>query len=236
MIWGEFNGQYKDVFFIRSTDGGNSFSEKKNLSVNIGQSVDAELETNGNNVYVVWLDYTTANGNAEVLFKRSVDAGSSFGNVIHLSNNLEASGDPQIGVSGNKVYVVWDTTDPVSLSMILKKSSDDGQTFGNDKIITTNAKIPLDVDASSDNKVYLLWTQQDLRNRYDVNYIFERSISEGASFSCFTKLKSSGYAMDTQLISTDSHILIIWRDYVGEQVISDVLFRASPSFNFVQPQ
>ena len=65
-----------------------------------------------------------------MLFKRSVDAGSSFGNVIHLSNNLEASGDPQIGVSGNKVYVVWDTTDPVSLSIILKKSSDGPQHLG----------------------------------------------------------------------------------------------------------
>jgi hypothetical protein len=29
IVWAEFTGQYKDVFFIRSTDGGNSFSDKK---------------------------------------------------------------------------------------------------------------------------------------------------------------------------------------------------------------
>jgi len=225
IVWTEFTGQYKDVFFIRSTDGGNSFSSKKNLSANIGQSVEAELETAGNNVFVVWTDYTNVNGTPEVLFKRSVDGGSSFGKVINVSNSPGASGEPQVGASGNNVYVIWDDTDPNSLTVILKKSSDDGHTFGNNKVITSNGMLPL-VDVSSDNKVYLLWMQQALRNPNDVNYIFERSINEGTSFSCLTKLKSSGLAMDTQLISTDARTFIIWRDYV--KMTSDVLFTATP--------
>ena len=225
IVWTEFTGQNKDVFLIRSTDGGNSFSDKKNLSANIGQSVEAELETAGNNVYVIWTDYTNTNGSPEVLFKRSVDGRISFGKVINVSNNPGASGEPQVGAFGNNVYVIWDDTNPNSLTVILKKSSDGGHTFGNNKIITTNGMLPL-VDVSSDNKVYLLWTQQALRNPNDVNYIFERSINGGTSFSCLTKLKSNGLAMDTRLISIEARTFIIWRDYV--KMTSDVLFVATP--------
>jgi hypothetical protein len=40
-------------------------------------------------------------------FYRSTNNGASFDSTKNLSNNAGFSSDPQIAVSGKKVYVVW---------------------------------------------------------------------------------------------------------------------------------
>ena len=61
VVWIEkFSGK-DEVFFIKSTDGGNSFSVKKSLSLTANNAISREprLEIDGNNVYVVWEDSVT---------------------------------------------------------------------------------------------------------------------------------------------------------------------------------
>ena len=120
LVWTQhLSGNNNDVFFIKRTDGGSSFTDKKNLSVNDGASIRPKLEINGNSIYVVWED--TSQGNNEVLFKRSIDGGNSFGKWINLSNNPKASTSPDIGSFGNNVYAIWEDSEPFPYSIILKK-------------------------------------------------------------------------------------------------------------------
>ena len=51
-------------------------SGAQNLSNNPGNSTDAQITLYQNNVYVVWTDDTTGNG--DIYYKRSVDNGTSF--------------------------------------------------------------------------------------------------------------------------------------------------------------
>src|SRR5215207_9578868 len=86
-------------------------SNSQNLSNNPGYSTDAQIAINQNNVYVVWSDATTGNG--DIYFKRSVDNGTSFGSTENLSNNNTGSSSfPQISTVGSNVYVAWIDTTP----------------------------------------------------------------------------------------------------------------------------
>ena len=66
-----------DIFYARSTNGGVSFRASINLSNTSGPSNDHQLLTEGPNVYVVWVDYTT-NAGGEIYFKKISNNGDTF--------------------------------------------------------------------------------------------------------------------------------------------------------------
>src|SRR5215204_5013830 len=55
-VWHDNTPGNFDIFFARSTDGGLTFSEPENISENTGDSFSPEISSEGNNVYVVWVD------------------------------------------------------------------------------------------------------------------------------------------------------------------------------------
>src|ERR671914_418959 len=105
VLWSDDTTGNGDIYFKRSVDNGTSFGSTENLSNSTGNSTDAQIAVNQNNVYVIWTDNTTGNG--DIYFKRSADNGTSFGNTENLSNDIGNSYEPQIVISGNNVYVVW---------------------------------------------------------------------------------------------------------------------------------
>jgi len=60
-----------EVLFQASGNKGNTFGSPKNLSDNAGESIEPQIISSGNNVYVVWQDDTP--GNFEIFFKKGVD-------------------------------------------------------------------------------------------------------------------------------------------------------------------
>ncbi len=61
-----------NIFFSRSTDGGQTFSEPNNLSENSADSVkscEPQISSHGNKIYVVWQDETdSTSGNFDIFF------------------------------------------------------------------------------------------------------------------------------------------------------------------------
>jgi hypothetical protein len=98
-----------------------------NLSGNPGNSTFPSLATSGNNVYVIWTDNTTGNG--DVYLKRSVDNGTTFGNLESISSNLGKSVDPEIAVNQDKMYIVWTDETTGNGDVYFKASLDKGITF-----------------------------------------------------------------------------------------------------------
>ena len=118
-----------DIFMKNSFDNGTSFGSPVNLSNNSGFSEHPQIAAYDNNVYAIWADDTT--GNREVLFIRSEDNGTSFGNIKNLSNNTSDSFNQEIAVFGDHLYVVWLDQDEGDKTKILLRASDDGgATFG----------------------------------------------------------------------------------------------------------
>jgi hypothetical protein len=77
-----------EIMFRASTDGGNTFGSKINLSNStkvdsIGPSIGAE----GRNVYVSWWEINDKDLTREPVFRASNDDGATFGPILKLASN-----------------------------------------------------------------------------------------------------------------------------------------------------
>jgi hypothetical protein len=100
----------------RSTNEGASFEPVKNLSSNGGDFTHGGLRigVSSNDVYVVWVDNSLEN--ESVFLARSTDAGASFDPVKNISEEIEESFSPNIAVSGNDLFVVWQSSNDIFYS------------------------------------------------------------------------------------------------------------------------
>ncbi|MGC1708428.1 MAG: sialidase family protein [Nitrosotalea sp.] len=145
VAWDDFTPGYDAAFFARSTNGGDLFSSPVNLSIDPSVShgtipISEKIAASGSNVYVIWPN-TPPGGKPDVLYQRSTDSGATFdggttstpGAPVNLSNNSGTSASPEITVSGNNVFVVWqdDSAGSAGQTNIYTKASDNGgATFG----------------------------------------------------------------------------------------------------------
>jgi len=83
--WSNQTGAY-EVMFRASVDGGQTFSDKINLSnTTDAESVDAQIAASGDSVFVTWWEQTqTAN---EPVMMISHDNGMTFGPLLRLAAN-----------------------------------------------------------------------------------------------------------------------------------------------------
>ena len=74
IVWtGSTSTGPNDIFFIASGNEGSSFDSIKNLSNNIGDSIQPQIISSGGNVYAVWSDNTDSSGGYRTFFKKGVD-------------------------------------------------------------------------------------------------------------------------------------------------------------------
>ena len=106
---------HRDVFLLKSTDGGQSFGGPVNLSVGIPNSVSIHpnIDVSDDNVAITWeLRFpSSANHHWEVFFVGSIDAGNTFSEPISLSSSLgnrDATLN-DVAISGTNVYSTWTT-------------------------------------------------------------------------------------------------------------------------------
>jgi phosphoribosyl-AMP cyclohydrolase len=81
------------------------WTKSKRLTWNKGESLYPVIAVDGQDIYVVWEDYTP--GNAEIYFKNSNDRGATWTKSKRLTWNKGDSYDPAIAVDGQDIYVVW---------------------------------------------------------------------------------------------------------------------------------
>jgi hypothetical protein len=86
--WDNKTGNW-EVFFAKSTDGGETFDDSINLSNAKGRSEDASIAASGDNVYVTWWDNKT--GTREAFFRASTNNGETFGNTIMLNSTSDGA-------------------------------------------------------------------------------------------------------------------------------------------------
>lgn len=92
VVWGtNVTDNTTDVMFRMSSDGGQSYSDKINLSNTSGyNSNDFDIAATGNNVIVSWWEANSTN-NIPVIVS-SNDNGQTFGPILNLASNGTISG------------------------------------------------------------------------------------------------------------------------------------------------
>jgi hypothetical protein len=99
VVWRDSTPGNTEILYRRSMNSGVTFSSTINLSNNTGFSADPAIAVSGNNVYVTWRDNTP--GNYEILLRKSINTGVTFGSTINVSQNVGFSELPAIAVSPN---------------------------------------------------------------------------------------------------------------------------------------
>jgi len=95
IVWGSNKTGHPEVMFRASTDGGQTFNDKINLSNSSDtDSTDAAISAGGGGVTVTW--WETNETSEEPLVRTSTDNGETFGSVMNLATN------GTIGESGDK--------------------------------------------------------------------------------------------------------------------------------------
>ena len=191
VAWQDDTPGNDDILYRRSTDSGATFPNIiKNLSSNSGFSEQPAIAVSGNNIHVVWRDSTP--GNFDILYRRSLDGGSTFPNIINnLSNNAGASISPAIAVSGNNVHAAWGDTTPGTSDALYRRSIDGGASF-TDPIKNLSSNTGLSARptmALSGNNVYVVWDDDTLGN---FETLYRTSSDNGATFpSLLTNLSAN---------------------------------------------
>src|SRR5918998_5560920 len=184
-------------------------SSSQNLSNSPGNSTDAQIAVNQNNVYVLWSDVTA--GNKDIYFKRSVDNGTSLGSTENLSNSPGNSTDAQIAVSQNNVYVSWSDGTTGNGDIYFKRSVDNGTSFGNTENLSNSTGNSTDAQiAVNQNNVYVIWTDNTTGNG---DIYFKRSANNGTSFGNTENLSNDiGNSYEPQIVISGNNVYVVWID------------------------
>jgi hypothetical protein len=200
------SGRNYDIFMKKSTDGGETFEESLNLSANPGFSEHPQLSAYGNNVYVVWAD--DASGNREVLFAKSDDNGSTFGDATSLSNNPSDSFNPEIAVSGSNIYVVWLDEDDEGSRIMFMASADGGETFGRAMVISDRANsASLAKIAAYGEGAYITWNL--VGDEMENGLFFVKSSDGGETFEDIIKLNRQDNFGEPQIVAYNDTVQVV---------------------------
>ncbi len=94
-----------DVYYRRSTDGGRTWETAQRLTDAPSVSARPSLAAVGRDLHLVW--YDGRDGNAEVYYKHSPDAGASWTPDARLTVAPGDSLHPTVAATGAAVFVVW---------------------------------------------------------------------------------------------------------------------------------
>jgi hypothetical protein len=97
------DGNY-EIYYKRSVDCGLSWGEDVRLTTNTALSWDPCIACAGSDVHVVWSD--SRDGNLEVYYKHSSDAGASWGEDCRITFDAAWSWYPSLSISDGCLHVV----------------------------------------------------------------------------------------------------------------------------------
>ena len=163
-----------EIFYSRSTNGGETFNggspvgTPTNLSNTPEASFDHQLVAEGPNVYVVWVDCTTDNG--DIYFRESNNNGESFSDIKNLSADnrfFDTSRDPDMAAQGSLVSVVWTVYGGAASGIgeiLFRESTNNGNSFGVFVLVSntpeTDSKEPQVDYTPEDAERYVAWHDQ----------------------------------------------------------------------------
>jgi len=181
LAWTDHRNGRSNIYFAKSTNGGESFSENIRVNSTIyGQGYpDLALDDTGN-IYVVWKDLRDYDSSTHVYLAESTDSGASFKPGVQVNDaNITTSLIylyPSLAVTGDgKIYVSWWDNRNDNLDVYLTHSYDRGVSFSpsrrmNDDVNNASQdKSRIVVDESGD--IYGVWSDyRDIDNSPDIYF------------------------------------------------------------------
>ncbi|MFY9607235.1 MAG: sialidase family protein [Blastocatellia bacterium] len=194
VVWQDEASGVSAVMFVRSTDGGASFSTPKRVSTGEGGASEAQIDADASGrLNVVWVD--ESGGSSQAYYSRSTDHGETFSDPINASNIADGNiHKPVVEAFNNIVYLAYQEGDLFGedngdRQVFLATSIDGGLTFGAPRQVSRadgscgRAHSPAMV-VDSRGMLHIVWIDASVvRPCADEGILFYRNTTDGRRFS-----------------------------------------------------
>lgn len=227
IVWNESIGQdSNDVYFAKIIDG-KPMENPTNITNGTALYPTAFIHTNQNNVYLLWEDRQSQNGNDEMYFAKSNDFGEKFSKPIKLDpiDNDRTIYRPSSILQANDVLYVfgqyWDR-DTQQSNFIFIKSDDFGKTFSEPVTLFNHEQSDQDIITRlHDDTIYIL---SDDRKDYDEkgSLYLRKILSDGTLTDIVNVNDGKTSVTHPQFAVSGDNVYVSWRERVFEKTDSGV--------------
>lgn len=164
-------------FSLISVRGQVEFGPPVNLSDEYGPSREQAMVNIGENYYLVWNQW------GDIMFRKSTNAGASWGNKITLYTGIDYGANyPVIAAANGNVYVFYHRGTSSKGQVFMVKSSNDGQSFASEVQVTqTNQGAQVAQVAIAGDTLVLAY--EDRNSNSDYQIYFMTSVNAGQTWS-----------------------------------------------------
>ncbi len=227
VVWYDYRDGNWEIYYKGSANGGFNWGSDTRLTDQNGWSNDPSVSASGNQVHVVWSD--DRDGNEEIYYKNSTDAGSNWGADTRLTNAPSNSYNPVVSVSAQVIHVVWhDYRNSGSPEIYYKRSIDGGISWSDDLRLTNN---PFDSNnpsvSASSSSVHISFSS--FRDGNSEIY-YKRSTDNGFSWEADTRLTSNPLgSFASSLAVSGSVVHVVWYDFRDGN--TEIYYKQNPTGN-----
>lgn len=208
-----------EIYFMRSSDGGRTFSAPVNLSNSPTISASPRIAATGQDVYITWQE---ASGD---FLAHSGDSGASFGAPVNLTATfgLQLGPAASLAASGGNLYLVYQRNDGINDEIFVIRSVDKGQSFGSALNVSNTAAFSSKPKvAATGASVYIAWVESISSPVSGSDIYFVSSLDSGLNYSTPRNLSNTNGISTAVSLSADGlNVWMAWSDRVtGNDEIS----------------
>lgn len=209
VVWGDNRDGNYEIYYKRSTDGGNVWGSETRLTNSIGTSDYSSMALDGTDLRIVWQD--SRDGNSEIYYKNSTNNGTSWEADVRITNAAGSSETPSIALLGTAIHVAWMDSRDANREIYYKQSTDYGINWGSDIRLTNASGTSYWPSISvSGTSVHVAWDD----NRDGNNEIYyKRSTNTGVTWGDDVRLTdASGTSLKTNISVSNLLVHVVWED------------------------
>lgn len=221
VLWQEStHGKYYfDLLFRKSSDYGKTFDPTINLTEGNGFYPESQIQTDGNNVYVVWSDGDPSK-RQNMFFKKSPDNGNTFDDIYTI-DPTDSSYYRLVGfeISDHVIFVFMAKYDPQTQksSIIFKKSQDYGKTFDDPQVLFEFEKRFDYLDLESQNGTIHAVVNGDGEYEEPGKILYRKIIGNNEPSQIIQLNRKDSSVFAPQLSVSGNNVYVIWREIIDKK-------------------
>jgi len=227
MVWQEDISGYDEIFYKKSTDGGNTWSIPKRLTWMPMNSWDPDIVIDLlYNIHVVWVDY--ASGYSNIYYKKSTDIGETWTGPKRLTWTMGNTFNPEIVADRNGViYAFWPKNpapmDP-NYDLYYKKSTNSGETWSPLQRLTwsSGGSTSPAVAVIPYEELHVVWHDSSPGL---AEIFYKSSTNGGTNWGPTQRLTWSGKAYYPDICEENGDLHLIWYNYPTPGVYPDIYYK-----------
>jgi hypothetical protein len=212
IVWMDARDGNSEIYFKRSLDAGMTWEPDVRLTDDPSVSGLPSILVHYTNIHVAWFDMRAGQNNYEIYYKRSTDAGETWGPDTRLTFDPNISWYQSLALTGSNLHVVWRESRDGNYDIFYKRSTDQGITWGADTNLTQapgSSETPC-ITACGD-MLHVLWFDNRDGGAYEIYY--KRSTDQGLTWEPDVRLTyDAGVSFGPCAVARDSMVHVVFQD------------------------